>query len=329
MKKLFIGIDISKDVFDFYGISETGETVIPSGIHFNSKKGIKSFLDMVRKYTDYEPHMCMEHTGLYGYLLMTEFSSASMRFSVINPLEMKLSSGLARGKNDSIDALRIAKYALANRFDLKPFTLASREIRRLKILMGMRDGQVKVMVQQKNSLKAFKLVAADIPLAKELNEHQKLIDAHQKVIGKLEKQMLEIVQGNVQLSDSYRKITKVIGVGPLTAIKCIVETENFSKFDDPRKFACHSGLAPFAYQSGSSVRKRARTSPISDKNMKAILFKAASSALQHDPQLKNYYKRKTEEGKHKLSVINAIANKIILRIFAVVKRDEPFVKLSA
>lgn len=118
MKKLFIGIDISKDVFDFYGISETGETVIPSGILFNSKKGIKSFLTMVKKYTGYEPHMCMEHTGLYGYLLMTEFSSASMRFSVINPLEMKLSSGLARGKNDAVDALRIAKYALANRFDL-------------------------------------------------------------------------------------------------------------------------------------------------------------------------------------------------------------------
>lgn len=75
-------------------------------------------MTMVKKYTGYEPHMCMEHTGLYGYLLMTEFSSASMRFSVINPLEMKLSSGLARGKNDAVDALRIAKYALANRFDL-------------------------------------------------------------------------------------------------------------------------------------------------------------------------------------------------------------------
>lgn len=195
--------------------------------------------------------------------------------------------------------------------------------------MAMRDGQVKIMVQQKNSLKPFKLVAADISRAKELKENQKLIDAHHKVIAKLEKQMLEIIRGNVQLSDSYRKITKVIGVGPLTAIKYIVETENFSKFDDPRKFTCHSGLAPFEYQSGSRVRKRARSSPISDKNMKAILFKAASSALQHDPQLKNYYKRKTEEGKHKLSVINAIANKIILRIFAVVKRDEPFVKLSA
>jgi hypothetical protein len=42
-----------------------------------------------------------------------------------------------------------------------------------------------------------------------------------------------------------------------------------------------------------------------------------------------YYNKKIKEGKHKLSVINAVANKLVLRIFAVAKRDEPFVKLAA
>ncbi|MGK0446738.1 MAG: hypothetical protein ACJA2M_000507, partial [Polaribacter sp.] len=32
---------------------------------------------------------------------------------------------------------------------------------------------------------------------------------------------------------------------------------------------------------------------------------------------------------HKLTVLNAVANKLVLRIFAVVNREEPFVKLSA
>ena len=63
--------------------------------------------------------------------------------------------------------------------------------------------------------------------------------------------------------------------------------------------------------------------------MKAVFFNAASTAIQHDPQLKNYYIRKKNQGKHNLTVINAVANKIVLRIFAVVNRDEPFIKLTA
>ena len=63
--------------------------------------------------------------------------------------------------------------------------------------------------------------------------------------------------------------------------------------------------------------------------MKSILFKAAGSAIQHDPQLKAYYLRKVKLGKHKLSVLNAVANKLVLRIFAVARRKEPFVKFMA
>ena len=63
--------------------------------------------------------------------------------------------------------------------------------------------------------------------------------------------------------------------------------------------------------------------------MKAILTKGAITAIQYDPQLKAYYNRKVKEGKHRMSVINAVANKLVLRIFAVAKRNDPFVKLAA
>ena len=56
-------------------------------------------------------------------------------------------------------------------------------------------------------------------------------------------------------------------------------------------------------------------------------MQAAATAIQYDPQLKAYYHRKVQQGKAKLSVLNAVANKLVLRIFAVAKRDEPFVKL--
>ena len=51
----------------------------------------------------------------------------------------------------------------------------------------------------------------------------------------------------------------------------------------------------------------------------------ALSAIQHYEEFKTYYERKKKEGKHVMSVLNAIKNKLVLRIFAVVKNNEPYV----
>jgi transposase len=141
--------------------------------------------------------------------------------------------------------------------------------------------------------------------------------------------MLDIIKTTKELKATYDKITRVIGVGPIIGIYCIIETRNFTRFYNARKFGCHCGLAPFAYSSGSSIRGKTRTSNLCNKALKGILFKGAWTAIQHDPQLKTYFNRKIKEGKNKFSVANAVAFKIVLRMFAVVKRDEPFVKLVA
>ena len=45
------------------------------------------------------------------------------------------------------------------------------------------------------------------------------------------------------------------------------------------------------------------------------------SAIQNDPEMKAYFERKVAEGKNKMSVFNAVRNKLIHRVFAVI-RDE-------
>ena len=47
---------------------------------------------------------------------------------------------------------------------------------------------------------------------------------------------------------------------------------------------------------------------------------ASLTAIKLDEGLKNYYERKVIEGKNKMSVLNAIRNKLLTRIFAVVNR---------
>ena len=101
----------------------------------------------------------------------------------------------------------------------------------------------------------------------------------------------------------------------------IAKTEGFTAINDPRKMACYCGVVPFDHQSGTSIRHRPRVSVFADKTMKSLLHLAAMSAIRLNNDLGKYYKRKVEQGKNKMSVINAVRNKIIHRIFAVIKNQ--------
>ena len=94
--------------------------------------------------------------------------------------------------------------------------------------------------------------------------------------------------------------------------------------------ACHAGIAPFKNQSGTSVRGRTRVSPLANKQLKSLLFMAAIGvATLGQTELAAYYKRKVAKGKPKMSVINAVANKILARAYACLRDDRLYEKRAA
>lgn len=326
MNNLIVGIDVSKDKLDFCTINPVDHSVVERGVIENNKGAIRKWLS---RFEVDCIEVSMEHTGHYGALLARLLSEEQVYFYMINPLELKSSMGIQRGKTDAVDAYRIASYTASNKHKLQAFSLPTSQLRKIKALMAARERYVKIIVQLKNSLKANKILNQSINVKDLIVEEQGQIDSIAVTIEKIEKQMKSIIYSSEELKETYQKISRVIGVGPITAIKCIVETDNFVKFSNARKFSCYCGLAPFPYQSGSSIKGRTKTHHLRNKSLKATLFKAAGSAIQHDPQLKTYYSRKLKEGKHKLSALKAVANKLVLRIFAVKNREEPFVKLAA
>lgn len=326
MKNLVIGIDISKDKLDYCSLDNKEVQVKNRGVLENHHQAINKWL---RKLDKTNTVFALEHTGHYGAALIDSLSSNGYIFYLINPLELKKSLGIQRGKSDIKDAYRIAEYAITNKHKLSPYRLPGENLNRLKALITARERYVKMSVQVQNSLKANEILNRTVDVKMLIKEEKKQYKSLQNSIKNIENEMQKIIKSDQDLKNSYKKVIAVIGVGPVIAIKCITETANFTKFDDPRKFSCHCGLAPFPYQSGSSIKGKTKTHFLRDKSMKAILIKGAISAAQHDLQLKAYYNRKIKDGKHHMSVINAIANKLVLRIFAVAKRNEPFVKLVA
>ena len=107
----------------------------------------------------------------------------------------------------------------------------------------------------------------------------------------------------------------------------IVVTEGFEKFDNWRKFASYCGTAPFPNTSGSSIRGRTKVSSLANKKIKSLLDLCAKSSIQFNEEMKRYYTERVSRQKNKMSTINIIRNKILARIFAVVKRETPYVDL--
>ena len=138
---------------------------------------------------------------------------------------------------------------------------------------------------------------------------------------------MNIVNSNRELKELFDLATSIPGVGPILTLKLIVYTKMFTKFKNNRQLACYCGVAPFEHSSGTSIRGKTGVSKFANMDLKSTLHMAAISSVQHNPELKVYYERKVKEGKNKMSAINAVRNKLLTRIVAVVKRKTPYVSI--
>jgi transposase len=64
---------------------------------------------------------------------------------------------------------------------------------------------------------------------------------------------------------------------------------------------------------------------MANKDLKKLLHMGALAAINHYKEFRSYYERKVNEGKHELSVLNAIKSKIALRAVAVINNQQPYV----
>lgn len=325
--KSFIGIDVSKATLDICLI-EQGQILYQIQTS-NSLIGIrKAFTHFKRKFNVSPENSCccMEHTGIYNYYLLEFLWSKKYPIWLERPMQIKLSIGITRGKNDKIDAVRIAQYAFKNQSDCKLWEPEREVVRNLKSLLTIRTRFINAKKQLSVPLRETQLFTSSKTgkLAEKLSK--KAIESLITQIEETDKKIGELINSDCRLMELFTIIKSVDGVGPIVAAQVISKTNEFKSITDPRKFACYSGIAPFAYQSGTSIKGKMRVSHMANKTMKSLLHLAAMAAVVAKGEMQEYYKRKVLEGKNKMSVINAVRNKIIARIFAVVRRNEPYKK---
>lgn len=325
MKKYFIGVDVSKLKLDIC-LSYNDELIKELEIA-NQLNAIKKFFTGLLRTTDTEDYLiCAEYTGQYTYPLACICSDLGIDLWLENAIEIKYSSGMQRGKNDKVDARRIAAYARRFEDQANLYSLPEKKIRVLKQLISERDLYMCDKSKYQGQLTDQKNYMAKEDYKKKSSRMKRLIKNLEASIAEIEEEMHVLLYEDPVLFRQYELLCSVDGIGKRTAIKMIVETNAFKDFTNPRKFCCHAGVAPFSYTSGSSQRSKNKVSHRADKSIKKLLHLAALSIIKNNGELHDYYQRKVEEGKNKMSVINAVRAKLVLRMFAVIKNNKPYEK---
>lgn len=322
----FIGIDVSKKTLDF-AVRDQKRHLFHVKVE-NSSSGLNEFKKacLANNVSFEESLICCEHTGIYSQNILALATQEHLSLWLESSLRIKRSLGLQRGKSDKIDALRISEYAYRYADKAVIWQPERQVIIKLRQLVGLR----KRLLNAKSALKVPLYEVADFQdkkLQKEMERlNKKPIEALEKQITEVEKQIKTLVKEDDSLSHLFSIVTSVEGVGPVVFWEMIITTNEFKLFSCPRKFACYAGVVPFEHSSGISIRGGTRVSHIANKRMKKLLHMAALAVVSKQGELADYYHRKVEQGKNKMSVINAIRNKLIHRVFACVRDNRKYEK---
>lgn len=323
----FIGIDVSAKELDW---------AISSGnVHLFHRKTdnvpeaivqLITELKRLPKFKIAKAVFCMEHTGIYCNHVLSALKKHKAHIVVEAASHIQNSLGNVRGKTDKMDAIRIADYAYRNREHLRLWIPKRPVIQQLAQLNALRKRLQSIQHVLKIPLIQQKTFVKEGVTKQQTVLCSKTIVALEGDVSKVNEIIEKTIADDEHVAHVMKIITSVPCIGPVTALNIVLCTNEFKDFNSPKKFACYAGVAPFARESGQHKGK-ARVSPVANKYMKSLLHLCAVRAKINVPEIKEFYERKLNvEKKNKMSIMNAIRYKLLLRVFACVNQDRYYEK---
>ena len=330
MKKIVVGIDISKEKIDASAIDvrapRQGVVKLDYQVFENRPMGFRRMLVWARhliKGVGLEDVLfCCETTGGYDRSLCDYVYAKGLDIWRESALQIKRSMGVRKGKNDKADSLMIAEYAMRHMDKSVSYESPSDTIRELKALYLYRHKLVQERTENKVRAQHLKDTAAKSEAIKFIvRDAMKSVRALDKSIKQCEEQILKLIEGDEELARNYGHITSVRGIGIVNATALIVYSNNFKGIPTANKIASYWGCATFRDTSGTTVNKKAYVKCYSNSLLKANLTEAAEWTIKENGTYHDYYLRLKAAGKPYGVIINNVRNKLIHLVFSLVAND--------
>ena len=329
MKKIYVGIDISKEKCNL--CYREGLEIVLEEECTNDVKAIKKGFEAALKAlgaTVNEVLVCAEYTGRYIYPLTVACQDLDLFLWMDDPTRIKNSMGITRGKNDTIDAARIAEYAYRYSDKAVRYAIADDALVSMKNLLADREFLLNDKKRYQSQITDQKRYMAPGDFKHKNSRWKKVIKVIEDQIKAIDAEIESIIAADLVLTRQKELLTSIDGIGDRIAINMIAITGGFTRFENARHFCSFAGLTPYKYDSGTSVRSKAKISKRANQTMKALLHMSAVNVATRmkEGEYKDYYERKLKEGKHVMCILNVLRAKLVHRMFSVVRRDEMYTK---
>lgn len=333
MKKIFIGIDFSKKkiAVTLKMPSVSPQPSRPPHAEFsNSKAGYVSLVRWVGRECGISDTslwlFCGENTGGYSRMLSDWLYGRGYDLWIENALVIKRAYPMKRMKDDRGDSEMIADYAMRFHDVAQLYEPACEALSALRELFLYRHMVVRHRCSFEVRRSEKRLTQAKSGAKRMISLSSKhVITELNKVIAKCDEQIRETIASDDTLREIYDIITSMPGVGTVNAVCMMVYTNNFKDFGhDARKICCYYGVAPFAHESGTSVRGATAVHYMANRTIKALLSQTALVAIRRSPEMARYYRRLVDRGKKHAVALNNVKAKIITIVTAMVRRKEKY-----
>ena len=325
--KHVVGIDVAKKELvvtlaraDYHQNVETlGYKVFP-----NNQKGFEAMVDWAAKLSTGEAstEYVMEATGVYHQSLAYYLSDAGHHVSVVLPNKISNFSRTLEINTvtDKTASQAIARFGLGRK--MVRWKRPNEIYNRMKQLTREREQLVEEGTVLKNQLHAEKAEAFPNERSiQRISQRIALVKHQQKEIIE---ELVVLTKSDGQLSAKIDNITTIPGVGMLTAIVVLAETNDFEHISSARQLVSYSGLDVKLKDSGTSVKGKPRISKKGNRYLRKAMHMPALSAVAHNDVHRSLFTRLVSKHGIRMKALVAVQRKLLQLIYTISKKGIPF-----
>lgn len=324
---LVVGVDISKD--DFHVCIK--ERIIGSNVKIkgtrsfsNNSKGFIELMEWVskRELPNSRVLYIMEATGTYFENLAYYLHEKGCLVSVVlaNKIMHYAKSLNLKTKTDKVDAAMIAGLGIERSFPKwKPMSKDFKELRDLcREMLSLKKERSRAKCQ----LHAMEYSHEKTVSVLKIKKNQ--IEFYENSIQEIEFEIKRIVDADIDLKARIEKIATVKGLGLITIVIVLCETNGFELFNSIRQVVSYSGLDIQMKESGN-FNGKTRISKKGNARIRQCLFMPALTATMHNEKIKALYERINERNPDiKKKGVVAGMRKLLILIFVLWKKNEEY-----
>ena len=290
----------------------------------NTGKGFQALIEWTARLSDASVGVryVMEATGVYHESLAYFLSDNGDNLSIILP--NKISNYMRtldiKTVTDKTASEAITRFGLERKLD--NWEAPKGIYRKLRQLTRERNQLVDARTVSKNQLHAEE---------SEAKPNKTSVARTKKHIAFLDKQEKEIKEELAQLIKEEPEVKKIVillcsipGIGSLTAVTILGETNGFDLIRNKRQLASYAGFDVKEKQSGTSVKGKPHISKRGNKYLRKAMHLPALTAIRHDERFKAIFARIVSKHGIKMKAAVAVQRKLLEMTYTLYKKQEKY-----